>query len=179
MPLYPITFRRCQYLKVNGTQCGSPALRNEPLCYFHMRWTDEGKKNLALGGAALFPTLEDANSIQVALSETIFLLRLHEIDHRTAALMLYAMQTASANLKHTSFEPDPTEVVIDRDCVDRRPIGATAWSGVQGREYDEIGVQKIRDEADKSDALRLVWQKFGPTWRDQLKPREGEEEPAR
>jgi ribosomal protein L14E/L6E/L27E len=60
------------------------------------------------------------------------------VDHRTAALMLYALQTASANLKHTSFEPEPTHVVIDRDSVARRPIGATAWSKVEGREYDDL-----------------------------------------
>jgi hypothetical protein len=26
MPSYPPTIRRCQHIKVNGTQCGSPAL---------------------------------------------------------------------------------------------------------------------------------------------------------
>jgi len=38
----------------------------------------------------------------------------------------------------TSFEPEPTRVVIDRECVERRPIGATAWSAVAGCEYDEM-----------------------------------------
>src|SRR5208282_973663 len=38
MSLYPISIRRCQHIKVNGTQCASPALRNEKVCYFHMRW---------------------------------------------------------------------------------------------------------------------------------------------
>ena len=27
MSLYPKTVKRCQHIKVNGTQCGSPALR--------------------------------------------------------------------------------------------------------------------------------------------------------
>ena len=79
------------------------------------------------------PTLEDANSIQVGLAEVMRLLVTQEVDHKTGALLLYAMQTASANMKHTSFEPEPTQVVIDRDCVERRPIGATAWSTVRAR----------------------------------------------
>ena len=90
--------------------------------------------------------------------------------------MLYAMQTASANLKHTTLNPEPTQVVIDPDSVDRRPLGATAWSKEQGREYDEFGVEQDDDTIMRNDALRLVWQKFGPKWRNQLKPREGEEE---
>src|ERR1039458_1001298 len=38
---------------------------------------------------------------------------MQEVDHKTAALMLYALQTASMNLKRTSLEPElPTQVVI-------------------------------------------------------------------
>jgi hypothetical protein len=153
MPSYPPSVRRCHHLKVNGTQCGSPALRNEKHCYYHARWTRKGQEaisHLQKEGAVMLPTLEDANSIQVALADVIRMLRTQEVDHRTAALMLYALQTASANLKHTSFEPEPTQVVIDRECVARRPIGATAWSTVEGREYDEVendGVEK--DDLDK------------------------------
>ncbi len=51
--------------------------------------------------------------------------------------MLYALQTASANLRMTSFEPEPTRVVIDPECVEQRPLGASAWSKVEGREYDD------------------------------------------
>jgi hypothetical protein len=151
MPSYPPSVRRCQHLKVNGTQCGSPALRNEKHCYYHMRWTRKGMEaisHLQKEGAVMLPTLEDANSIQVALADVIRMLRTQEVDHRTAALMLYALQTASANLKHTSFEPEPTQVVIDRDSVARRPIGATAWSKVEGREYDEVEKDDVADESD-------------------------------
>lgn len=178
MPLYPINIRRCQHLKVNGTQCGSPALRDETHCYYHARWTRKGMEaiaNLQKEGAEMPPTLEDANSIQVALADVIRMLRTHEVDHRTAALMLYAMQTASANLKHTSFEPEPTAVVIDRECVERRPIGATAWSKVKGREYDELGAEKNSDSAAKSAALRFVLDKFGSAWFDMVEQREAGE----
>jgi hypothetical protein len=66
------------------------------------------------------------------------------------------------NLKQTSLEPEmPTQVVIDRESVARRPIGATAWSGMAGREYDDGGTNwkedpfVLRDEDDP--VLRVKW----------------------
>ena len=32
---------RCQHIKVNGTQCGSPALRRNRFCFFHKRFQDQ------------------------------------------------------------------------------------------------------------------------------------------
>ena len=87
-------------------------------------------------------SLEDANSIQVALAKVMERLIGSEIDHKTAALMLYALQTASMNLKRTSLEPRlPTQVVIDRQSVARRPLGASAWSTAEGREYDDLALE--------------------------------------
>src|SRR5271155_1193547 len=141
MSLYPATVKRCQHLKVNGTQCGSPALRESTLCYYHIRyhWPElEALPNINEWRKPL-PTLEDANSIQVSLANVMERLLLEEVDHKTAALLLYALQTASMNLKRTSLEPAlPTQVVIDRQSVARRPLGASAWSRVEGREYDDL-----------------------------------------
>ena len=145
MSLYPKTVKRCQHIKVNGTQCGSPALRDSKHCYYHVRYhwpelealpdNNEWRKPLA--------TLEDANSIQVSLANVMERLVMQEIDHKTAALMLYALQTASMNLKRTSLEPElPTQVVIDRESVANRPIGASAWSRVEGREYDDLNPEE-------------------------------------
>lgn len=136
--------------KVNGTQCGSPALRDSKLCYYHVRYhwpeldalpdNNEWRKTL--------PTLEDANSIQVALANVMERLIMLEIDHKTAALMLYALQTASMNLSRTSLEPAlPTQVVIDRESVANRPLGASAWSRVEGREYDDLSGDDTNEES--------------------------------
>lgn len=100
-------------------------------------------------GTMTLPTLEDANSIQVGLAEMLRLLATQPIDHKTAALMLYALQTASINLNRTSFEPEPTRVVIDSECVEQRPIGATVWSPFEGREYDDVA--ETNDAAVTSD----------------------------
>ena len=141
MPAYPLTIRRCQHIKVNGIQCGSPAKRNEDYCYFHeecrvlcrqinMRFTEHGIITL--------PTLEDANSIQLGLGEVMRLLVTHQIDHKIASLLLRALRTAAANVKFLSLEPPPTHIVIDPKCVANRPLGGTAWSTVEGQEYDLI-----------------------------------------
>jgi len=141
MSTYPLTIRRCQHIKVNGIQCGSPAKRDENYCYFHeecgvlcrqinMRFTEHGIINL--------PTLEDANSIQLGLGEVMRLLVTHQIDHKIASLLLRALRTAATNVKFLSLEPPPTQIVIDPKCVENRPLGATAWSTVEGQEYDLI-----------------------------------------
>ena len=159
MSSYPASIRRCQHIKVNGTQCGSPALRDEKHCYFHMRW-HATRMSVILKQRehwiAGLPTLEDANSIQVGLAEVMRLLVTQEVDHKTGALLLYAMQTASANLKRTSFEPEPTRVVIDRDCVAQRPLGATAWSAVAGREYDEVEKADVVQDDSKKEVVDPV-----------------------
>ena len=155
MPSYPVSVRRCQYIKANGTQCGSPALRDEKYCHFHMQWSLQNREinmNFNVRGTITLPTLEDANSIQVGLAEVMRLLVTNQIDHRTAALLLHALRTAAVNIRHASFEPEPTLVVIDSECVERRPLGATAWSRVEGREYDEVETEKVEnDEFKKKD----------------------------
>ena len=146
MSLYPKTVKRCQHIMVNGTQCGSSALRDSECCYYHIRYhwqeseappdNNEWRRPLA--------TLEDASSIQVSLANVMERLVMRKIDHKTAALLLYALQTASMNLKRTSLE-FPTQVVIDRESVANRPIGASAWPRVEGREYDDHSEESDRE----------------------------------
>jgi len=171
MSSYPVTIRRCQHIKVNGTQCASPALRDEKHCYFHTQWRRKSMEvkfnvnansNSDAHATFTLPTLEDANSIQLGLAEMLRLLATHQIDHKTAALMLYALQTASANLRMTSFEPEPTRVVIDRKSVNRRPLGVSAWSTVEGVEYDDLA--ECINQAQQDDAP----QKLGDGSFDQM-----------
>jgi hypothetical protein len=160
MSLYPKSFRRCQHVKVNGTQCGSPALREERYCFYHLRYHQKSKEVSADAEERThelmpLPTLEDANSVQVTLAEVIRLVTMQEIDYRAAGLILYALQTASANMRMTSFEPAPTQVVIDRECVEQRPIGASAWSAVVGREYDDVSDKNAAAKSDEELACDL------------------------
>jgi hypothetical protein len=149
MSLSPVSIRRCQHIKVNGTQCGSPAMRDRSYCYFHMRWHRKGRRVndfLQKQQILVLPTLEDANSIQVGLADIMRQLATKMIDHRTAGLLLYAVQIASANLKHTSFEPDPTLVIVDRDSLAHPPLGTTACSTLEALESGDREILSVETE---------------------------------
>jgi len=130
--LYPPSIARCQHIKVNGVQCGSPSLKNRKLCHFHQRW-QQGRIQLNANQARRsrysldLPILEDANSIQVALMQGMRLLLTNQVDHKTAALLFYALQTASTNLSRTTFEPRPQQVVIDPRSIADTSLGDDAW----------------------------------------------------
>jgi hypothetical protein len=130
MPNFP---NRCQHIKVNGTLCGSPALRRNRFCYFHKLHQDQRielntdcarrKRNVTIA----LPVLEDANSIQVSLMQIMRLIVAGQIDGKTAGLLLYALQTASSNLPRTNFQPYMYEVVLDPKKVHETPLNAQIW----------------------------------------------------
>ena len=154
MSLYPHSIPRCQHIKVNGTQCGSPALRRHRLCYFHKSWQQTRivlGANRARRAPAVFdlPMLEDANSIQVALMQVMRLILSGQIDAKNAGLLLYALQTASTNLARTNFEPTiKTRVVIDPRTVDQTPLGEDPWrrEDYEEEEYEEPDDQEENEE---------------------------------
>ena len=177
MSLYPNTVRRCQHIKTNGTQCGSPALRETTFCYYHIRyhWPEmEEIEDTAEWRKTSLPSLEDADSIQVSLADVIERLIAVEIDHKAAALILYALQTASINLRQTTLVPkSPTHVVIDRKSVADRPIGASAWSRVEGREYDDLTEDDLTEDDLAEDARNEASDRQpapNPTVRQSLEP---------
>ena len=145
---------RCQHVKVNGTQCGSPALRRRRQCFFHERIRRERAKIAAEAtGQRGFdlPLLEDANSVQVALMKVIQMLGSGRMDHKTAGLILYALQTASVNLRYADFEAEKvTDVVIDRDDVDRTCIQGPQW--FEEDFEDEAGNEEEDEDAVENDA---------------------------
>jgi hypothetical protein len=151
MSLYPNSIPRCEHLKVNGTQCGSPAPRNH-YCYFHKRWQETrivlNANRARRGRAALdLPVLEDANSIQVSLMQVMRLILSGQLDPKTAGLLLYALQTASSNLSRTNFEPViKTRVVIDPRTVYQTPLGEDPWCE---EDFED-------EEADQDEACEPV-----------------------
>jgi len=149
---------RCQHVKLNGTQCGSPALRRRRFCFFHDKIRREQARVAASAPAArfTFPLLEDANSVQVALMNVIQMLGAGTIDHKTAGLMLYALQTASNNLRSVAFEADDvTDVVIDRDTVAATCIDGPQWFEDDfecDEEDDQEEGAELEADAEDSDA---------------------------
>jgi hypothetical protein len=150
MPNFP---NRCQHLKVNGTQCGSPALRRNRFCYFHKLHHEESiELNLDRLKSARrsrrvtieLPVLEDANSIQISLMQMMRLIIAGQIDGKTAGLLLYALQTASANLPRLRFDPSIRDVVLDPKTVDQTPLSGHIWEDSDFRTAED----EEEDEAD-------------------------------
>lgn len=96
---------RCNHIKSDGVRCGSPALTNGSYCYAHTQMHRPSP------GLDSLPPFEDANGIQCALMQVADAIVRGEIDIKRAALLLYALQIASANLKRVRFEPAPHHVV--------------------------------------------------------------------
>ena len=150
---------RCQYIKVNGTQCGSPALCRNRFCYFHKRHHEE---RIALAAdraksagrsrrrAAIdLPVLEDANSIPVSLMQIMRLIIAGNIDSKTAGLLLYALQTASGNLPRTKFEPHRHDVILDPRSVADTLLGESIW---EDEDFEEFEEEDDLDSEEKEDA---------------------------
>jgi hypothetical protein len=143
---------RCQHIKVNGVQCGSPALRRKRFCYFHDNYRATQARLLEDQSEVRicnFPLLEDANSVQVAVMHVIHLLGSGKMDTKVAGLMLYALQTASANMSRVSFETGkPTDVVIDQDTLDLTCINGPQWFE---RDFEEQTPEKREAAAAKRE----------------------------
>ncbi len=82
---------RCRHIKLNGQPCGCPARHGKRLCHFH--------EDMRLQRNFEVPILEDAASIQLALMRMMRALQQKTYDTKTCALMLYALQIASSNLR--------------------------------------------------------------------------------
>ncbi len=132
--------RTCEHIKTNGEFCGSPALRGRAYCFFHLGIMGRRlrmQKHIMLGEYhhLQLPTLEDANSIQMALMQVMEALLRDQIDNKVAGLLLYGLQIASSNLQqganfeqgqgatvagsYDSFEQDYD--LADADCELRVP----------------------------------------------------------
>src|ERR1700720_598096 len=109
---------RCRHIKVNGTQCGSPAVRSKSFCYYHLQHRPILAECYSDGeystGEILLPVFEDAHSVQSVIRKVVQMVLQKRIERKTASLLLYALQIASSNLKRMELEkPQPEQVVID------------------------------------------------------------------
>ncbi len=112
-PTLPI----CQHIKINGSRCQVQAMQGRSFCHFH----DEAEKRRRASARIArrlanrtrrtinIPILEDANAVQVALMETMHALIDQRLDRKDAGLLLYALQTASANVKSLQLDEAPPQ----------------------------------------------------------------------
>jgi hypothetical protein len=164
---YPVDVRRCQHIKTNGTQCGSPALREGRFCYHHQECRAERVTVKGADGKTseiLVPVFEDAHSLQTMVRQVVMLMLEDKIDDKKAGRVLYALQIVGANLKHMAAEkPRPAQVVVDPEKVAETPLGMTPWSGNDlGHELEDeaVGFQGEMAENLKRNA-RAVRERHG------------------
>jgi hypothetical protein len=154
-----MSIQYCRHIKINGERCGSPALRNELFCYYHVEFKryhprcdsrrdpglavlhpmtlqDGSQRNPILAEQLPqlnLPELEDRHSIQVALSMVITALTEARIDPKLAALLFYGLQVASTNAHKLNPIPE-------------RPLGKVSLTIL-----DETNGNLIAPEGDPED----------------------------
>jgi len=106
---------RCEKVREDGTVCGCPKMRGYRYCYAHERMLQTQSQKLEL------PALEDANAVQMAIMRVQKALIDDEISEKKAGLLLYSLQMASSNLKHTTFTSKDK-----KDVVTEMPLSAAA-----------------------------------------------------
>jgi len=106
---------RCQHYRLGGRPCGSPALTGRRLCYFHHQALRPKLPNYKL------PLLEDATSVQFGLVQVARAIEDKAYDSKTGALLLYALQTASSNLKRLQQEQAQEREQERREQAEEKP----------------------------------------------------------
>jgi hypothetical protein len=123
------------------------------------------------------PVLEDADSIQVALMQVIRLILAGQLDPKIAGLLLYALQTASLNLRHMKLEPvRPENVVIDQSLVSQNGVGDDPWDA---RDFEEDEDDEEEDEdGEEEDEEGTEENEEGEEEEGDEEEEEGDEEEA-
>jgi hypothetical protein len=104
------TAPRCTHIKITGHPCKSPALRGKNFCYFHERVIRGVATPCASRLDSMF-ILEGPESIQYAIMEIMNSLVLGRLEHKTASLLLRALNIAERNSRRARFHRRPSEMV--------------------------------------------------------------------
>jgi hypothetical protein len=102
---------RCQWVRQDGTICGSPQMKQHIYCFAHMQMAEARALMLRL------PPPEDPNAIQVGLMRIQKAVIEDTISMKKAGLLLYSMQLALTNVGRTTFGQAKDEEMV-RETVD-------------------------------------------------------------
>jgi hypothetical protein len=102
---------RCQWVRQDGTSCGSPQMKQHIYCFAHMQMAEARDLMLRL------PPPEDPNAIQVGLMRIQKAVIDDTISMKKAGLLLYSMQLALTNVGRTTFGRAKDEEMV-RETVD-------------------------------------------------------------
>src|SRR5271168_2652014 len=166
-------YQECRHIFTSGKKCQSPALKEQPFCYFHSNTRKQPRpantpydpyidpKDTTLD----LPSLEEADAIQLALSDVILALAANRIDPRRARILIYGLQVASQNNRHRAAiaakEEAPAQTVRE---IHRHEDGTQIGPEQQSPDPEEIEEQRrppslgeiLLREAEAMHAQRLA-----------------------
>ncbi len=122
----------CRHIKTSGGKCASPALRDQPWCYYHARQREraaERRANPAIPLSGGLDNLEDRGAVQRAITHVIMALADGHINSKSANSLLYGLQLASTNAKNPEQIVSSVaiaDVTRTEDGDEMAPAGATA-----------------------------------------------------
>src|SRR5579859_1470562 len=102
---------RCQWVRQDGTSCGSPQMKQHIYCFAHMQMAEARTLMLML------PPPEDANAIQIGIMRIQKAMLEGTISMKKAGLLLYSMQLALTNVGRTTFGQAKDEEMV-RETID-------------------------------------------------------------
>lgn len=88
---------RCVHLKTNGNRCGSPAMKEDSLCYFHSQ-AHAQRESSAAGPLLEMPSLEDRLGVQLAIMRVCNMVVDKSLDEKTGRAVLAGLRPALRNL---------------------------------------------------------------------------------
>ena len=159
----------CRHIKTNGTRCQSPSLTDGLWCYFHHRLhqrhnnfrpTPATRGYLIPGQHIELSTLEDRESVQVALSVVINALATGQLDIKRATALLYGLQLASNNAAGLQTKPFAPDVVRS---VEPSPEGL------------DLAQPGALCEVEDTPETPLLWEAFEDDNEDEEEDNEDEE----
>src|SRR5216684_1334674 len=110
---------RCQWVRQDGTSCGSPQMKQHIYCFAHMQMAEARTLMLKL------PPPEDANAIQVGLMRIQKALLEDTISTKKAGLLLYSMQLALTNVGQTTFGQAKDEELVTETVSEEEAFSQT------------------------------------------------------
>jgi hypothetical protein len=83
---------RCNHFKLDGTRCGSPAIKGKRLCFAHQK-ARYPQRNGQL------PALRDDEAVACAAMQVSRALMEHSLDPRSASLLPWSLQIAKSTFR--------------------------------------------------------------------------------
>ena len=161
----------CRHIFTDGHRCASPALRNQDFCYYHHTTRQpvagkEARTRKLRRNEFILPRPEDRTAVQLSIGEVLDRIATNRIDPKRAGLLLYGLQTASANLARTNFSPYPKDMVIDPATVRQTPLNGHVWDDT---DFDGIEEDDEEKETEPEQKKAKIMQRAGEPSRKQEK----------